>query len=41
MGWKGPFKMKENMLNLHFKLWAWHYNLFIAPFTAQKLETNH
>ena len=35
------FSKKEYMLNLHFKLWAWHYNLFVAPLVAQKLETNY
>ncbi len=35
------FSKKEYMLNLHFKLWAWHYNLFVAPLIAQKLETNY
>jgi IS1 family transposase len=25
------FSKKEFMLNLHFKLWTWHNNLFVAP----------
>jgi IS1 family transposase len=35
------FSKKEYMLNLHFKLFAWHYNLFVAPLVAAKLETNY
>ncbi len=35
------FSKKEYMLNLHFKLWAWHYNLFVAPLIAAKFETNY
>jgi IS1 family transposase len=34
------FSKREYMLNLHFKLFAWHYNLFVAPRVAAKLNTN-
>jgi hypothetical protein len=34
------FSKKGYMLNLHFKLWAWHYNLFVAPRIVLKLNTN-